>query len=579
MFVITKDNDDVIGNESMEYYTCDSCSNPMERYYEDTTKVNALLADLNTKEHALACMGDLYDRVDNDEHEYIELYAASEAMSYARLAGVADQITVGHEGLFKFFYNIISAIFKAIITLISKIVEFIGKLFGYIFGFAKNDGVDTPAGREERKASVEEQFKDVINEIIEIKKKGTYKSDHFEKTQQATIESLEQNIITMANNISTLKVFKDGVDSTGTINITSVLDVYSKHVNSIDNISHVLIESKPSDALMSVLVAFSKNNKTTNLIDIATNYVETLKDLENGDLEAAKDKRFFATSPQSASLITLIEHIYNILLGGSILANRKNLASLPVQFTKNIRDEVIDELDIHLKTRNRTILTIVNNKAYTTSTGIVIKSKLDKRVNDLKEQLKELKKLTDPKDRTPYKEGLAMASKFLMDLVPVAVVYLESNNLADLDSLKNIEITSVSTDDLEATNYDFSDTLNKILEAYSLELAAAGTVKDVKSKLSYMERSLEKDIKQLKKLEKDVDNVLKNINDKENIGKSITNIIKLVDKVKTAYATNAKTLSVMAGEVAVTYNRSKFYELCLEILKLYKNKFVTQSFI
>jgi len=578
MYVVTKED----GNNSNFTSTCeDGYSCDPSTMYEEITKVDVMVNTLNVKKHALESSLALFNRVDDDE-EYVNMYAASEAMVYARLADVADDITVGAEGFFNVVYKVIAAIFKSIISLISKIIKFISSIFKAIFGFLNHDDVTTSKGREDKLDIVKDKFKDTIDEFVKLKSEGYKVSEIYTKSQEAVIEASIAKIIDMVNKNLPLKAYKNGIGADNTVSLTSVISAYQKYINGIDNVSNLLGNKTFIDTLSIGVLEFKHKSKTdrissTNISDIVKNIMEAIHNVDLNNPNLSDDHAYPVTSPDIASLHTLVEAVTEKI---NIVAKNPFAglsAHVNLHTTTELRKEVINELFIDDKNTNAALIAITPKKAYVLSTTEKDKATLDDIVRQLKKASEDLSEHVHDNDSTMLEilSELASIIKLIADNVTVKLEVIAMDNIVALD---DVNATGVNTDDLDYIDSTFTMKGNTIIadafRLYTRELNLTNTLKKAKDTMEALEYGFKAEEKKLKALEKDIKDILNNGDKKTSLGNSVNSLVNSVNFVSTAYAHNVKSLTTLIGDATISYNNSKFTDICSEILKLYRNRLV-----
>ena len=302
MLVVEKK--EVINSFNMEDYTTYGIEELTCSLYEEFSKLETLSTDLQLKNHALLAVGELYERVSEDDDENIKLYAASEAMEYARLAKVDKDITYGNEGLFNFIFKVISSIFKAIIGLIKLIINVIKKIISLLFGLgeSKSSGSDSSSFKANKKEVIEKTFnkaeKDIVDALEKYKEPTTPLSDDFIKNQKAKVERLKRKLLHKANSFKYLKLYNNVIKN-GSIDTDSIIDAYKYYVDGIQQLS-IFMNKVYIKILVDNLIEFryekAERDEATNIADIAEKYVEFIekydkaaKLLEKNNVKDKKD--------------------------------------------------------------------------------------------------------------------------------------------------------------------------------------------------------------------------------------------------------------------------------------------------
>lgn len=579
MYIVTKEdssNDSGFTSTCEDGYSCDPSS-----MYEEITKVDVMVNTLNVKKHALESSLALFNRVD-DDREYVNMYAASEAMVYARLADVADDIAVGAEGFFNVVYKVIAAIFKSIIALISKIMKFISNIFKAIFGFLNHDDVTTPKGREEKLEIVKDKFKDTIDEFVKLKSEGYKVSDIYTKSQEATIEASVAKVLEMVNKNLPLRAYSDGIGADNTVSMTSVITAYRKYINGINSVSNLLANKKFVDILSIGILEFNHTGKggkvtKTNVSDIVTNIMRALKGYELNNPSLGDDHAFPTTSTEIASLHTLAEAVTEKI--DSIPNNQfvKMYAYINISTTEDLREDVIKELFIGDDKINTALIAITPKKAYVLSTTEKDASILEKIPSELIEASKKLKTDVNNNDVTML-DVLSELASIVKLIADNTTVKLEVMTIDNIEALNDVKATGVNTDDLDFIDSTFtmkgSNLIADAYRLYSRELDLTNTLKKAKNTMEALEYGFKAEEKKLKALEKDIKNILKEGTNKTTLGNSVNSLVGSVNFVSTAYAHNVKSLTTLVGDATISYNNSKFADICSEILKVYRNRLV-----
>jgi len=551
-------------------YSTESTDSLVNKYFSDINSLDSLVLDLQVKNHALNELGALYNNINEKDDEHLKLYVASEAMEYARLAGVANEITYGNEGVLDFIYKIITSIFKAIMSLLKKIISFIKNIFNYIMGFF-DKRVSSSSRVEKEKEKVEKEFDKLTDDIVDIvnskKDPGTPLSDQFLQAQKEKIKKLEKEVVEKANNLKYLKVFdidaKDGV-----IDASKVLLGYRFYVSGVNRLSSFM-NRKYSFLLNFMLFDYVKKNdninKPINIILVAKRYMEYIKEYDKGmrillknnatnrkalndedrkEFEKANNKMNDIVntldSPYITSFRTLVTQIYrevfsmveeqydrtktyidveNVSVKGpsamrglghlNKFLKDANFMLMARAISAIFREDILKDLHIS-KNENRALLGSANNRIFAIETLESDRRKLRKMDKELKDDITKLKDMIES-NKVNIDTCLMEAAKILDKMIKGGLPKLTSASISDLSSVDKIVFKSVSTDDLDRVGYDIKDVRSRLAEVKYNFLKQYVYLLEFSKNTNYVKEDLKQKQKRLEQYKNDLIDMEKTI--------------------------------------------------------------------